>query len=447
MNNFFWTHPSVLKLAQQRDPVEAVLERAREMILEAAENGWHGPPFDPFELARRRNIQVVPREDVGEARLTQRGGRLELDYNPLKPRNRVRYSIAHEVAHTIFPDFAEKARYRGAPRPDRPDDWQLEILCNLAAAEFLMPVSTLNEDEIIEPTIDTIAEWRTRYEVSLEAALLRMLSLTTQDIFVFCASKQKQRAYEFSYVLSKTGPLTRCYGSTISSRSPINNCVSMGYTDKGDDVWPCDIGSVYVECMGIAPYPGTTHPRVVGLARNRRSSNSSVPTIKEVRGNALEPRGTGRRILAHVVNDKARSWGAGFGKQVAERFPEVARGFRLEMENGSRLRLGEIFTTTADQEDVIVVQLVAQHGYGDSETPRLRYLALRDCLRKLSEFAKEQSATVHMPPIGTGFGGGSWVLIRDLVEQEVCRRGVPVTVYNIGKSRPQQPQSAQMAFI
>ena len=67
-------------------------------------------------------------------------GRIE--YNPNRPRERRRYSVAHEIAHTLFPDCAKRVRHRGSHHGKRPgsDDWQLEALCNIAAAEILMPV-------------------------------------------------------------------------------------------------------------------------------------------------------------------------------------------------------------------------------------------------------------------------------------------------------------------
>ena len=44
-------------------------------------------------------------------------------------------------------------------------------------------------------------------------------------------------------------------------------------------------------------------------------------------------------------------------------------------------------------------------------------------------------ASVHMPRIGTGQAGGSWSIIEDLVDNELCAHGVPVTVYDLPNQR------------
>src|SRR6266700_7411256 len=61
---FKWTNPSVLQLAGNSDPVQAIQVAARNMVLSAVENGWTGPPFDPFDLAAILNLRLVPSQEV-----------------------------------------------------------------------------------------------------------------------------------------------------------------------------------------------------------------------------------------------------------------------------------------------------------------------------------------------------------------------------------------------
>jgi O-acetyl-ADP-ribose deacetylase (regulator of RNase III) len=425
----FWTNPSVLKFAEGRDPVTAVLNRAQQVVFEAIEEGWTGPPFDPFKLAQLRHLAVMPREDIPEARLTTHAGRATVEYNPLKSRFRVRYSVAHEVAHALFSDWIEATRNRSAHRVSA-KEWQLEMLCNLAAAEFLMPTGTLLEFQGNQFDIHTVMEWRKVYEVSMEAMLLRLLRLESPHLMVFSASSADGRNYVWDYVLKPSGPVAELYGTSVRRDSPVKNCVAIGYTDKGNDDWRGKIGEVRIECVGIPGFPGSIYPRVVGFAREIGAARSSLSELKEVRGNALTPRGPAPHLLAHVVNNKARSWGAGFGKQVAEKYPEVAEHFRSAMESSDRPRLGEIFSTPVDSK-LTVVQMIAQSGYGESDRPRLRYVALQDSLQKVRELALQNKSSVHMPRIGTGYGGGAWSLIRELIQQELVAQGVNVIVYQL----------------
>jgi hypothetical protein len=419
----FWKDKSVLDFAGPADPVDAILDCAQRVVFDAVEKGWSGPPFDPFELAALRKVAVTPREDVTDARLISRGGQPVVEYNPLKPASRIRFSVAHELAHSLFPNYAARIRNRSSAEAD----WQLEMLCNLAAAEFLMPIGSFAEIGTLDIGIDLLMELRNRYQVSTEAMLLRMLRLGVRSLLVFAASTRDGEAYVLDYVLEPAGSIAALYGRPLRKESPVKNCTAIGFTDKGTDKWPAGVGDVYVECVGIPPYPNSVFPRVVGFAKRHPQEDAKPPKLKEVWGDALKPHGSGARLLVHVVNDEARSWGRGFGRQVALKYPDVAERFRVQMEE-KRLLLGDIFTTEVTN-GLTIVQLVAQKGYGESDKPRLRYGALQTCLRKVRAMATDLSASAHMPPIGIGYGGGAWSLIRELIEQELCSHGVNVTVY------------------
>src|SRR5581483_10853484 len=164
-----WTNKSVLALAREADPVEIVLAKARELTFSALELGWSGPPYDPFRLAELLNIRVIANEDVPDARTTPSAGRLRIEFNPNRPAARINYSIAHEIGHSFFPDCAEMIRNRSKHAGSK-DEWQLEMLCNLAAAEILMPIGTLREVDL-EPKIDRVLDLRKEYNVSIEAML------------------------------------------------------------------------------------------------------------------------------------------------------------------------------------------------------------------------------------------------------------------------------------
>lgn len=117
----YWTNESVLAFAGGRDPLGAIEEAARALVFEAVENGWEGPPFDPFELARILGIEVVPKDELRDARTVPLGGgEVAIEYNPTRPRHRLRFSLAHEIAHALFQDVAKIARYRDNPAAGPP---------------------------------------------------------------------------------------------------------------------------------------------------------------------------------------------------------------------------------------------------------------------------------------------------------------------------------------
>src|SRR5262249_44551408 len=96
----------------------------------AADSGLEGPPFDPFALAEMLGLALRAPPAVADARVNAEtvgvrrtpdaplsgfvpaGVPLVVEYNPTRPHGRMRYNVAHEVAHALFPDVAEAARQR-----------------------------------------------------------------------------------------------------------------------------------------------------------------------------------------------------------------------------------------------------------------------------------------------------------------------------------------------
>ena len=197
-----WTNRSVIGFARSADPVEAVTRVARDVAVQAIDQGWNGPPFDPLALAGLLKLEVVPRDDVFDARTVPTGGALRIEFNPSRPRARVRYSIAHEIAHTLFPDCARTVRNRAVHHETAPDDWQLEALCNIAAAELLMPVGSLASLTRGELSVDHLLELRERYEVSSEAIFIRGAQVSEYPCAMFCASQTaKEQRYHLDYTI------------------------------------------------------------------------------------------------------------------------------------------------------------------------------------------------------------------------------------------------------
>jgi O-acetyl-ADP-ribose deacetylase (regulator of RNase III) len=154
-----------------------------------------------------------------------------------------------------------------------------------------------------------------------------------------------------------------------------------------------------------------------------------------VKGDATEPTGSGVKIVAHVVNDKALTWGAGFGAAIAAKFPKVERSFKAAvLTKELKLSLGSTFATPVAR-DLHVFQMIAQRGYGERGVTRLSYVALRQCLEDLASWANRHSASIHLPRIGTGYGGGEWAMISELIRTELCERGLKVKIYELPNAK------------
>lgn len=439
-----WTNSSVRALAGDLDPVQVITEKARGLALRAIQEGWSGPPYDPFALASYLKVPVVARQDIAEARTIPIGKGALIEFNPNRPRARIKFSICHELAHMLFPDHSERVRNRVTHRDASGDDWQLESLCNIGAAELLLPIGSSPSLEQGRLTIDGILEARKRHEVSAEAVMIRAVRLSGEQCYVFSSSHRSRTKGQDRYVLdyavgSRAWRAGLSPGTALPESTVAANCIAIGFTAKGQETWE-SVGPVRVECLGVSPYPNQTHPRVLGLIHPQKKTPVKLAEITYLQGDATLPHGGGFRLITQVINDSAFTWGAGFSLAARNKWPDAQRAFRRWAEADPRnLRLGAVHFHKIE-DNLGIASVIAQHGYGPSPKPRIRYAALKTCLEVVAKIAAQHRATVHMPKIGSGQAGGSWSITREFVQEHLCSNGIRVFVYELPwGARPSQP--------
>jgi len=433
-----WTNSSVRAFAADKDPIEAMKAASRKLVLKARETGWEGPPFNPLRLAEMLEVQVEANSSVADARLISTDTGPKIEFNPQQPRERVRFTIAHEIAHLMFSDWSDQIRNRNA-RDEAADNWQLELLCNLAAAEFVLPIGSLPSAGSIAP-IEQLMRERRDYDVSAEAFLIRLAKISTQPIGVFVASpflsEGEERRYRVDYFIgSPTAPDVRISGNVVPDESVVRTCTAIGHTDRALENWIND-SPTEVECVGLPPYPGSRYPRVAGLVRFNHANQDRRP-IRIVHGDVLKPLGGGPKIICQLVNDRATKWGGGIARKMAKRFPEAEEHFSRALIGLPRSdRLGQVIFCSAG-DNITIASLIAQEGFGQSLFPRIRYAALAHCLKRVTQHAGETAASIHMPKIGTGAAGGDWPTIEELLDDVMVRADLSVTIYEVPPKRVQ----------
>jgi Zn-dependent peptidase ImmA (M78 family) len=446
----FWTNTSVINFAGDRDPVKVVEDAARSLLFKFLESGGNGPPFNPIEIATSIGAETISSTEVRDARTVYRGGKFIIEFNPNRPKPRINYSIAHEIAHVLFPDCKDEVRHRYLHEEMKDDQWQLEMLCNIAAAEMLMPLESIPELTERSLTIEKLVDLRSKFEVSTEALLLRLVRTTARPLWVFGASRQESEkpSYKIDYCIPSDPSLIRIRsGTVIPKSSVVTDCTAIGFTARGNETWHQAFGQAKVECVGIPSFPGQVFPRVVGFLSTSSRPVIDIKSPNIVRGDATKPSGKGYpKIVAFVVNDATPNWGAGFALAVRKKWPQVQDEFvEWGEKGGRRLRLGDVHVS-AEFDGLYFAKLICQHGYGISKRPRLRYGSLEDSLKKLASIAKERGASVHMPMIGSGEAGGNWSIILGLIEQHLSREGIDVTVYQLPNSRPASNPQQSLLF-
>jgi hypothetical protein len=463
-----WTNASVRSLSPHADPLTAVSSMVTDLLLSAADEGAVGTPTDPFQLAALMGIGLRPHFDIADARLiaapkdgsgapsqttaeaplarfVPASTRLIIEYNPTRPRGRLRYSVAHELAHAFFPDAASEPRHRtytGAVEELANDDsWQLELLCNVAAAEILMPTAAIEGLLDTDTDIDFLMSKRAKFHVSTEALMRRLVHATSRPMALAAFNRVHDTVsapLRCDYVLTSrawTGNLER--GTVVEREHFPAAPTAVGQTTRGRAT--IDDRSWNVQTVGTAAYPGRALPRVLALVEPLEATHDALPGLTYRMGDIADAvrDASGRPVIvAHLVNDATHAWGRyGPAGALARVVPDAAKAFRFwTIADPDNLTLGQVHAVKVpanNDQMITVASLVAQAGYGPSSVPRVSYVSLAQALDTLAEVAQSagEGATVHMPRIGAGEGGGRWDLIEATIERTLLARDIPVVVY------------------
>lgn len=442
-----WSNSSVLKFAAGRDPIVAAREVARELYSAALEAGASGPPVDVLALAEHLGMALNPRDDLIDAQIRALDGRMSIEYNPGRPRGRLRFSIAHELAHSRFPDVAEQPRHRTAAGSVDSlmgsDDWELELVCDIIAAELLMPDSSVAGLITIDPDIDFLMEARRRLDVSTEALLRRVVRESSRPMLLVAASRPSDSGGQdirVDYVDQSAGSAEHLpalsHGERVDGLATFLSCSAVGQTSRGMETLKSV--QVRVQAVGVPAYPGRRWPRILALIEPI-STPSSAEGIEFVTGDIVTVASEARNvIIAHVVPDSTRGWSRfGVGGALARAFPLSASSYRgWVLSDPANQTLGKVHFTQPPEAGgwTTIASLVAQAGFGPSAQPRLDYDALSVALARVAIAALRDGATVHVPRLGAGQAGGRWDLIQDILRDQLTSRGVPVVVHTLPAS-------------
>ncbi|MCY4221151.1 MAG: ImmA/IrrE family metallo-endopeptidase [Thiotrichales bacterium] len=438
-----WTNPSILKFAGNEDPVARMEKKVRQVVLDAVDKGWSGPPFDPIELAHILNISVQPNSELADACVFWADDNYQIEYNPHRPRSRVNFSIAHEIAHTFFPDCAEVVRNRSYSRLEDPN-WQLEVLCNIGAAELTMPIESFSsEGDIDAITIEELMQLRQKFQVSAEAVLIRLVKLTSSRVACFLATRITEHdhptEYQINYRIESSQWLK---WATLRVRhrvrsSVLDECVAIGATSKGTERWETDGPDIHVEAVALPPLPGTQNLRIAGFMRPALEM-SNISRIEYRQGDAANFTNQSDTAIVHVVNDKAQNWGPyGFPGVLRQRYPDAYSSYASWKKKNPKIAiLGAVHMTSVQGDNLYVVSLVAQKGYGKSPRTRIRYEALDEALCKAGNTLLDAGVqVVQMPRIGAGQAGGNWGIIEGLIQERLVSTGIEVRVIDLPPGR------------
>jgi O-acetyl-ADP-ribose deacetylase (regulator of RNase III) len=155
-------------------------------------------------------------------------------------------------------------------------------------------------------------------------------------------------------------------------------------------------------------------------------------SINIVTGDATLPVGDGTKIIVHVCNDIG-GWGRGFVVALSRRWPEPEQSYRAcsRGEGKKPFALGQVqFVQVVN--DTWIANLIGQRDVRTvNGVPPVRYDAIRKGMQQVAKEAHRLDASVHMPRIGCGLAGGKWEEVGKIVEDELVKSGIKVTVYDL----------------
>lgn len=154
--------------------------------------------------------------------------------------------------------------------------------------------------------------------------------------------------------------------------------------------------------------------------------------IKYIKGDATNPEGNGNKIIAHCNNDYGK-WGRGFVLAVSKKWkePEIQYHEWYKNRENDNFALGEVQFVKVEK-DIYVANMIGQHGiYQADGVPPIRYDAIRQCLKKVCDFAKDNNASIHSCRFGAGLAGGSWETIAHIINEELIACDIEVYIYDL----------------
>jgi O-acetyl-ADP-ribose deacetylase (regulator of RNase III) len=132
-----------------------------------------------------------------------------------------------------------------------------------------------------------------------------------------------------------------------------------------------------------------------------------------VKGNLVKAAKQGKfDVIAHGCNCQC-TMGSGIAKEIRKVFPG-AYTVDCKTKKGDASKLGSC--TVAHYSKVDVVNCYTQIRYGKRGT-YVNYDAVRSCMKWINDNYKGKK--VGLPKIGCGLAGGSWGVVRLIIEEEL----------------------------
>jgi len=173
------------------------------------------PPVDVEELCRLRKVTLIKTHLSGSAaRLVRLGDRYIAEVNARDPETRRRFSICHEIGHTLFDECPPSENNENLCENSSYESKLEERLCDAIAAELLMPRDVFSRAvRDCRPSMDAIRRVGATFHVSTFAVARRIVNLNLWPMGLLLLrgnerSKTRLRGYWVSRSMRILAPLS-----------------------------------------------------------------------------------------------------------------------------------------------------------------------------------------------------------------------------------------------
>ena len=147
--------------------------------------------------------------------------------------------------------------------------------------------------------------------------------------------------------------------------------------------------------------------------------------MKEIDGDLVELALQGRfDIIIHGCNCFC-TMGAGIARQIKETFPDAYEADK-ETKYGDRMKLGT-FSTGVGRNNLLILNAYTQFMYGG--TCDVDYDAVKKVFHTVFRFYAKKNLTFGIPRIGAGLAGGTWDIIKSIIEKEMKDEDITLVNY------------------
>lgn|GEM_PF-4367430 len=206
-------HGTLLKNAD-----EAILGRIRNLRQHVKRKNGAAPPLEIFFPARKIKYVVTNRDLNADGALIPLGDNFhdgfQMALRPDLPSTRIRFTVAHELCHTFFYEEVPEIKFT-----NHPCDEGEERLCNVGAAELLMPETDVKRQAKGKAvSLATLEELANHYGVSWEAMFVRLRSAKIWNAELSVWRKITKGTFELKRILGAKNEQWRWLEEDIPNR-------------------------------------------------------------------------------------------------------------------------------------------------------------------------------------------------------------------------------------